>query len=156
MKTIIENNLVDKTDWPDGPWLEEPDKIQWQDEATKLPCLIVRNSHGVLCGYVGVPKGHPWYEQDYMDIGANVHGGLTYADHCDGERICHKVEPGEDDDVWWLGFDCNHLGDKCPAQPIPGLMGERPIYRNIPYVREQCQQLAMEVKSVFESTDRVS
>jgi hypothetical protein len=39
-----------------------------------------------------------------------VHGGLTYADRCQG-AICHVPQPGESDDVWWLGFDCNHSGD---------------------------------------------
>jgi len=54
-----------------------------------------------------------------------VHGGLTFANKCqphaEGEEvnaICHVVEPGEDDDVWWLGFDCAHIGfdgDFAPA-----------------------------------------
>lgn len=33
---------------------------------------------GHLCGYIGVPKGHPWYGKDHDMIEANVHGGLTY------------------------------------------------------------------------------
>ncbi len=38
----IEYRTVDKTGWGEGPWQSEPDKRQWQDEATGLPCLIVR------------------------------------------------------------------------------------------------------------------
>lgn len=33
-----------------------------------------------LCGYLAVPEGHPWYGKHYGDIGADVHGGLTYSE----------------------------------------------------------------------------
>jgi len=36
---------------------------------------------GHLCGYLGVPKPHPWYGLDYDQIDADVHGGLTYFGH---------------------------------------------------------------------------
>lgn len=91
---------MDKSDWPDGPWMNEPDKEQWTDEATGLPCLIKRNGSGALCGYVGVTEGHPWFMQDYDYVDADVHGGLTYSDFCqdeadEGHGICHIVEPGD-------------------------------------------------------------
>jgi hypothetical protein len=56
-----EYRTIDKTLWPRGEWDDEPDKMQWQDEATGLPCLIVRGPVGALCGYVGVPEGHPCF-----------------------------------------------------------------------------------------------
>lgn len=57
----IEYTTIDKSTWGPGPWQDEPDKIQYVDEATGLPCLIVRNGKeiGALCGYVGVLPGHP-------------------------------------------------------------------------------------------------
>ena len=54
-----------KEKWRPGPWTVEPEKIQWQDETTKLPCLIVRNGMGALCGYVGVDASHPLYRVKY-------------------------------------------------------------------------------------------
>lgn len=51
----------DKSEWGDGPWASEPDKMQWEDEATGYPCLIVRNRFGALCGYVGVAPNHPYF-----------------------------------------------------------------------------------------------
>lgn len=57
----------DRAGWDAGPWDGEPDKAQWTDEATGLPCLIVRNRMGALCGYVGVPAAHPWHGKDYSD-----------------------------------------------------------------------------------------
>jgi hypothetical protein len=35
----IEYRTIDKSQWGPGPWQDEPDKKQWQDEATGLPCL---------------------------------------------------------------------------------------------------------------------
>jgi hypothetical protein len=55
----------DKSKWGPGAWQDEPDKMQWPDEATGLPCLIVRNRLGALCGYVGVPETHAAYGLNY-------------------------------------------------------------------------------------------
>lgn len=57
---------VDRTDWPSGPWDDEPDRLEWRDEATGLPSLVVRNvTTGSLCGYVGVHTGHPLFALHY-------------------------------------------------------------------------------------------
>lgn len=61
----IEYRTIDKSQWGEGPWQDEPDKIQWQDEETGLPCLIVRGHMGFLCGYVGVGPDHPGYGLNY-------------------------------------------------------------------------------------------
>lgn len=65
MQRIEYSNVYDKTNWGAGDWQKEPDKVQWQDEETGLPCLIVRGPTGALCGYVGVPQGHPAYGLSY-------------------------------------------------------------------------------------------
>ena len=127
---------ADKSDWGDGPWQDEPDKAQWVDLATDLDCLIVRSFiSGSLCGYVGVPKSHPWFGLDYADCTSgehekpycddcpamrmSVHGGLNFAATCDegpeSLSICHVPLPGRSDKVWWFGFDCAHMMDHQPA-----------------------------------------
>lgn len=70
---VMEESLVDKSEWGPGPWQDEPDKRQWQDEATGLPCLIVRGPVGALCGYVGVPPDHPAYGLSYDGMPAKEH-----------------------------------------------------------------------------------
>jgi hypothetical protein len=82
MERIEYRNVLDKSDWARGAWDDEPDKIQWQDEASGLPCLIVRGPSGALCGYVGVSPGHPWHGSDYDSCDVAVHGGLTFAHGC--------------------------------------------------------------------------
>lgn len=113
---------IDKSTWGEGPWQHEPDRIEWR--VGGLVALMRRNSrHGMWCGYVGVPAGHPWHGKKYHEIDADVHGGLNYADECmvarpgedPRELICHVPQAGESDDAWWLGFDCHHMNDLAPG-----------------------------------------
>lgn len=54
---------------PSGAWDDEPDKAHWIDPATDLDCMIRRSLRGgALCGYVGVPTGHPWHGQYYAAL----------------------------------------------------------------------------------------
>ena len=156
------NPEIKKEEWLDGAWKTEPDKIQFVDEATGLPCLIVRNNLGALCGYVGVDKNHPYYGKGYDDVPCtSAHGGLTFAGHCqktdnEYEGICHKVEDGEDDKVWWLGFDCAHYQDFVPAMeatirkhmPESGLLPMETYsnYKDIEFVRATLKNMAAEIK----------
>lgn len=148
---------VDRTGWPAGPWDDEPDKVQWQDAATGLPCIARRTPAGFWCGYVAVPPGHPLHgTQDTYGAaeGLPAHGGITYAAGCDGDQeygICHKPSPGEPDDVWWFGFDCAHAWDSAPSREFrryPNL-GPR-VYRTLDYVRDQCATLALALASEAE------
>lgn len=107
-----------KDDWRPGPWLNEPDKVQWVDEETGLDCLIVRGPSGVLCGYVGVPPEHPWHGVDYNQclIGdaceeefcwdhrpeskMEVHGGLAYSAACQEPYTEEEWEEKRQDPKW--------------------------------------------------------
>ena len=159
MKTITYHTHKDKPTWGDGPWQSEPDKIQFVDRATGMPALIVRNDFGALCGYVGVSKGHKAHGMHYDDPllrDINVHGGLTFSGGCshgdEATMICHVPDKGEPDDIWWLGFDCAHLGDVCPAMDarskalgIPSLSSEDDRYRTVSYVKRHIAKLALQL-----------
>lgn len=141
-----------KQGWPTGgDWDTEPDKIQWADEATGLPCLAVRNGYyGHWCGYVGVSEGHPWHGKSYWDIPSDVHGGLTFSKSCDPDgdeatSVCHKPAAGEPDHVWWLGFDCAHSGDMSLRK---FLRGNGDTYRTLEYVQSECAMLAQQAAAV--------
>lgn len=103
METKEYRGFVDKSEWPRGEWDDEPDKVQWRDDATGLPCLIVRGPHGAFCGYVGVSDRHPWHGKGYGSCVApsctdrteergwcdhtpesmlKTHGGITFASGC--------------------------------------------------------------------------
>ena len=78
-------------------------KVERDFMVGNLRCLVIGLSGGWRCGYVGIPKEHPLYAIDYDKIEANVHGGLTYG----------STSPvGDEDQRYYVGFDCNHVGDK--------------------------------------------
>lgn len=83
----MEYRTIDKSEWGRGEWLNEPDKMQFVDEATGLPCLIVRNSGGALCGYVGVAEGHPFFGKGYSDNASVEH---VCDESCDAEGGYHS------------------------------------------------------------------
>ena len=168
MKTISYYN-IDKSDWADGPWRTEPDKVQWQDPATGLPCLITRGHHGAHCGYVGITAEHPYYGKSPLgfDMGLSVHGDANFADGCqhsphEGFGVCHIPEPGEPDNVWWIGFDCAHCYDRTPGSDatmkrlgIPDFMGgflgsDSPIrqYRDHAYAKANVTHLAAQLHAI--------
>lgn len=141
---------VERSGWPAGPWDDEPDRVEWRYRG--LPCLIVRTEQGALCGYVGVPSGHP---ADNIEGDAFlVHGGITYQAKCQPSGpICHVPAPGEPDDVVWLGFDCGHAWDLVPGRLARGLDVARDgaAYRDESFVRRECQQLADQILALASS-----
>lgn len=129
--------VFDRTDWPPGPWVDEPDKANWTDPATGLPCLAQRVAYtGIWCGYVGIPEGHPFHSE--RGRGLVVHGDVTY-------RGYSLDLPFELKEWWWLGFDCGHYGDHQPLNNYT--FGEGSLYRDLAYVREQCALLARQLAS---------
>jgi len=150
-----EYTTKDKSDWPRGEWDNEPDKVQFQDAATGLPCLIVRGPSGALCGYVGVSEGHRLFGVEYdsartlEDEYLECHGGLTFSDHCrpstdESHGICHLPDEGEPDHVWWFGFDCAHGCDVCPDRKFHYHCGDEQ-YRNRAYVENEIRGLAAQL-----------
>lgn len=158
---------IDKTKFIDGEWQSEPDRLEWRDEKTGLPCLIIRNNMGALCGYVGVDQSHPWYginyggclekcgEDGWHDHNTperviNIHGGLTYSGEC-SNNICHIPQEGEPDTVFWFGFDTAHSGDYIlPTKELLDkgfsiLFGEKGHYKNIEYVKKEVTKLAKQL-----------
>lgn len=158
-ETRAYRTFTEKATWGYGPWIDEPDKMQWRDDATGLACLAVRNRYGAWCGYVGVPPTHPLHGVDYFDdrlLDADVHGGLTYCGDCEhgdeATAICHVPAAGEPDDVWWLGFDCGHTCDYTPGRRsiLEESLAMRGVprddsstaYRTLDYVRGEVARLA--------------
>lgn len=117
---IIEQRLAAvasaRESWREGPWTTEPDRELWVDETTGLRCLVQRYEHGALCGYVGLPTNHPWYENHDALHSVQVHGGLTYAEDPKGV-VCDPSN--ETEELWWIGFDCAHSPDLCPGRISP-------------------------------------
>jgi len=151
--TRQEVRFTDKSKWPRrGDWNDEPDRIEWRYGGTpRFPLLIVRGPSGALCGYVGVPPGHPHHGVKWDKIESDLSGahcGLTYSSPCaEGGHICHVARKGEADDVWWLGFDCAHSGDICPSYD-DARHEQFASYKTVTYVRRRVEQLAEQLARV--------
>lgn len=118
------------------PWTQEPDYAEFT--LNGFTCVIRRpylRSH--LCGYVGLPKGHRAFGQDYDEIEVDVHGGLTYASHdmVEYDGPC----------LWWIGFDCNHSGDFSPYYSKT-IEDRTEIYRTFGYLFVQLQSLTLQLQ----------
>lgn len=142
--------------YPDGPWTNEPDHVDFVHLG--FACILHRGSMGSWCGYVAMPPGHPWHKEQYDQVPARVHGGLTYGRECMGD-VCHVPKPGESDDVWWLGFDCSHGWDIVPAMAqINADIGfsfilKDAIYRDQKYAMNECKRLAAQAKKAGKSNE---
>ncbi|MFD1949466.1 hypothetical protein ACFSGX_01630 [Sphingomonas arantia] len=164
-----------------GPWLGEADKVAWLDPSTGYECIMMRDSpEGFLSGYVGVPEGHPLFGWEHkavpLDLGIEVHGGLTYSCVCqdgpsprlslvlEAQRICHvliaaaPLQHATDyrahGDAWWFGFRCDHVYDV-----VPGAQRHRrrfmaaetaAEYRDDAYVVCEILNLAAQMKAISE------
>ena len=144
----------------------------------KYRCVIILSKQGHRCGYVGVSNSHPLYGVDYsakieglklpenepigkrgilslvcgsensLDVYFNVHGSLTFSSGS-------KEYPVESD-LWWFGFDCNHLDDASDIAACKEAFGEVPLYpsqgtiRTLEYVTQECKNLADQLEQYNE------
>lgn len=163
-----QRGLVDRTGWPPGPWDGEPDRIEWRHQG--LACLVTRNPQlGNLCGYVAIPPGHPWHDGVPDEVELRAHGGVNYGERGCAGLVCHKPQPGESDDVFWIGFDCGHAWDMQPGMEAmvgprmvggdaawallrrskrkkgESLLGLGGTYKPVPYVEAEVNKLADQV-----------
>jgi hypothetical protein len=174
------SDIIPRIGWGPGPWENEPDRFEWIDEATGFPCLIVRHPmFGSLCGYVAVPPGNPFWGLGRDAFrGIDVHDNVTYAAPCmdiddipEGAQespwfhpellVCHVPEPGQPDDVWWVGFAASRYDDVQPASDArlrDQTGGEEMLarqnqargpfrrrYRGLDYIRGECARLAAQL-----------
>lgn len=139
-----------KQDWPDGPWMTEPDLMTGTDGETGYTYNVVRDPEsGNLAVGVRIPRDH-WMsgrdrsvdvegaetvEQavDAWQWGRVVDGMDDYLDSYVVFRRCSGVPcicPEEDDDSWaWVSFDGSY--DVMPGNPKRNDYNER--HRKIRY-----------------------
>lgn len=112
--------------------------------------ILQMGENGWLCGYVGLPKGHPLAGKDYGEIyemhDVECHGGLTYCEPGDGGRF----QSG----LWWIGFDCAHSGDYIPAFDRKD-EGPRDYetHKDADYVEAECIKLATQMDDIQKLPD---
>ena len=77
----------------------------------KVRANLISEERMFYCGYVGVPKSHPYFGFDYDNSDAfsiPAHCGLTFGWTMD--------EYGKD--YWFFGFDCGHYNDSSSVEDL--------------------------------------
>lgn len=73
-----------------------------------------------LCGYIAIPRDNALYAEntetlfkEAREVYNKAHGDITYADFVDRSdiRFTNLFTDQDDDRIFIIGFDCNHLGD---------------------------------------------
>lgn len=110
-----------------GQWEREPDRITFDLTVggVRYHCAVIRNGESwALCGYVGVPVGHKFHGESYVDLNDDIviHGGLTYS----APKLPRRGVDAAG--TWFLGFDCAHSDDLVPR------LWRRGTYRTVDYV----------------------
>ena len=138
----------DKSKWPKGEWTDEPDKIMWSTifNNYEYKCIIQRGKFGTLCGYVIINENHKAFNcnRDSLD----VHGSITWCGGSIYEDLPLLLQ------TKWFGFDCAHMMDFMPFDPIRDLFnanrtanGNFPFttsgktYKNIAFVTREIESL---------------
>ena len=81
------------------------------------------------CGYVGIPNGHKLYNKSIDDLGyLNCHGGITYA-----EPYLYECN---DENTWWIGFDCAHCFDGYDIETAEQYSGNDPEFKKMLHIME--------------------
>ena len=163
MSELQEVLRIDKSDWGEGPWQTEHDRVDFVSHG--FAAFIRRHErHGYWCGYVGVPREHPLYGKHWRDAcdDFQAHRGVNYSAKC-RPPVCHVPPPGMPDDVWWFGFDCGHMFDLAPgaeamvremmrestSPPMPQKPPElaaMEVYRTESYAMRETKKLAAQLQ----------
>lgn len=82
------------------------------------PCVVLFNSLGFRCGYVGLPKTSIFYGEDYKRIPVYCHGNLSYGEFYLSGRF--------EVDTYWIGFACNSYCDGFDTEKAKEYFKNRP------------------------------
>jgi len=125
------------------------DRALFPDEGDRLDFWAagfrgaLRRSHlGFWCGYVGIPRLHPYYGMKIGELNKNnltIHGGISYASHILDGGFFERTFKWR----WWIGFDCGHSWDVIPA--MPGMSMPDAVYRTEKYAFHQVCSLAAQL-----------
>ena len=125
---------------------KEGNELQWDYTCCNgviISCSIHRNDVFALCGYITLTKDNSLYGVEYDDINIQAHGGINYCRYDGNEN-------------WVIGFDCAHHGDLTPYFLLneDSIFGLRGIYRDMQYVKSECESMAEQASVFSKSIER--
>ncbi len=83
---------------------------------------------------------YDWEPHTTMEASFDIHGSVTYT-----EDNLLEVDPYGDMRLWWVGFDCGHANDYCPAREDWGFSSN---YKDLAYVKAETEKLAEYLREI--------
>jgi hypothetical protein len=134
--------------------IDRPTDVLAIGEHLGFEWIVTNNGSGYRCGYVRVPKGHPWHGKTWSELAdVECHGGVTFAEP---DKPCK----GGPDDAHWVGFDCCHSWD-LPDPELKSWRGRDPFelpltmnrladceVRSQEYVERHCRSLCEQAQRI--------
>ena len=114
------------------------------------PCVVMFQPMGFRTGYVGLPKDSILYGRNSTILNTilECHGGVTYTES--------RLYGQEDENTWWVGFDCGHAWDGYDADTTwkyfrKDISDYKRIYdgeiRTREYVENECRSLVEQIQN---------
>lgn len=124
------------------------------------PYVVLFMPGAYRCGYVGVPYSHKLAKKSIDKLShIRCHGGVTYAES--------HLYNCNDENTWWIGFDCGHcFDDGHDADTAKLYFGDDPGFkraflvfedfwretnkeseiRSLAYVKDECKKLIDQIE----------
>lgn len=115
------------------------------------PYVVLFMPGAYRCGYVGVPYSHKLAKKSFDDLGyLSCHGGVTYTES--------HLYNCNDENTWWIGFDCAHCFDGYDVDAAKQYFGDDPDFKRIFYTmedfwRESNNDSEIEIRSLAYAKD---
>lgn len=166
----------DKSKWGPGDWQDEPDRLNFHTPEGFDGAVLRARHSGALCGYVGVPFGHPWWGKNYSDSVPSTPEQLAapvdtdkislISLMCMAGKGLEQIQidctvsvhggltysargwrgAGENARFWYFGFDCAHYRDLSPA--YDSMFSSEGNYRDIEFVKDEVAALSLQLAKV--------
>ncbi len=147
MNNVVFLEFYNKSNFPPGKWLHEPDFCEWHRSG--FTCLAIRDmSLGVWKGFIGLKSNHRFFNKSLekilrdplvVDAFLGVYGGISTAG---GLPARYKdISKG----IWWLGIETSHGGDLMPLlknDPDMDKMLSGQTYKDFAFIRRETNKLA--------------
>jgi len=150
---LLEINATEQQDIKDKI-SKEPD---WYVEQYKNIWYVIQRNHvnGYFCGYIGLPnyiklsRRYPETNVEYKEKFYSpytsehdldeivVYGGVTYHGN--------PTNFHPNDNLNWIGFDCNHAEDYCLSQGDDTTWMDKPrTYKTLDFCINECQNVILQ------------
>jgi hypothetical protein len=153
-------HFIDKHNWSDGQWLNEPDLFIWVDPASQMPCIIIRDADfGHLKAYIGVQASKELGGLTSLPLPQEINWKTAYLNIPDAvPGLNEAINSGQ---WWWAGFHGMGIDDTLPWIERPGInfpdsivhtfkrsvcnQREGATYKDLDHFQRSCSRLALEI-----------